>query len=359
MIVGNIPYEAKVEQLKEIFERIGQVISFKLQYNEKSGKPMGYGFCKYRDRENAEIAIERMNKFEFLGRQLIVKRHTKKFGGGGYDQNQNQNPNPKGLKKKMGMQDQQINYSNYNNNPYNSYGNYDNNNNFNTSNNTPNNNINNPINNNMNNPINNLNNNNINSNPINNNLGNQNPTIPNDKMSDMQLYQILAYFKMLFQQNPLSVQQYIQSSPQLTYALMNAQLILGIAPNILHEIKNSLIGNTNTPTPSPINANRPPTNNPFPSSSLNPNPYYNPSSNPPNNPNMMANPQNDQIHNLLISILNTNINQIAKFPTDQQLKILELVRIASANRSFLESLDSQQQNKLVEVVKVLSSNQRN
>jgi RNA recognition motif-containing protein len=60
-------------------DQIGGVISFKLQYDEKTGKSMGYGFCEFRDKEHAELAREKLNHQDFMGRKLIVgKRHGKK-----------------------------------------------------------------------------------------------------------------------------------------------------------------------------------------------------------------------------------------------------------------------------------------
>ena len=47
VFVGNIPYEATEEKLKEIFQEIGPVLSFKLVYDRENGKPKGYGFCEY------------------------------------------------------------------------------------------------------------------------------------------------------------------------------------------------------------------------------------------------------------------------------------------------------------------------
>uniref|UniRef100_A0A8C6TD64 Cleavage stimulation factor subunit 2 tau variant n=1 Tax=Neogobius melanostomus TaxID=47308 RepID=A0A8C6TD64_9GOBI len=44
-LLGNIPYEATEEQLKDIFSEVGLVVSFRLVYDRETGKPKGYGFC--------------------------------------------------------------------------------------------------------------------------------------------------------------------------------------------------------------------------------------------------------------------------------------------------------------------------
>ena len=59
--VGNIPYEATEEQLKDIFSSVGPVLSFKLVFDRDSGKPRGYGFCEYMDPETASSAMRNLN----------------------------------------------------------------------------------------------------------------------------------------------------------------------------------------------------------------------------------------------------------------------------------------------------------
>ncbi|GCB61329.1 hypothetical protein scyTo_0007034 [Scyliorhinus torazame] len=70
--VGNIPYEATEEQLKDIFSEVGPVLSFRLVYDRETGKPKGYGFCEYQDQETALSAMRNLNGREFNGRALRV-----------------------------------------------------------------------------------------------------------------------------------------------------------------------------------------------------------------------------------------------------------------------------------------------
>ncbi|CAO2623121.1 Cleavage stimulation factor subunit 2, partial [Lemmus lemmus] len=71
-LVGNIPYEATEEQLKDIFSEVGPVVSFRLVYDRETGKPKGYGFCEYQDQETALSAMRNLNGREFSGRALRV-----------------------------------------------------------------------------------------------------------------------------------------------------------------------------------------------------------------------------------------------------------------------------------------------
>ncbi|XP_031549422.1 cleavage stimulation factor subunit 2-like [Actinia tenebrosa] len=72
VFVGNIPYEASEEQLKEIFSEVGPVVSFRLVFDRETGKPKGYGFCEYKDQETALSAMRNLNGYELNGRALRV-----------------------------------------------------------------------------------------------------------------------------------------------------------------------------------------------------------------------------------------------------------------------------------------------
>ncbi|WAR08082.1 CSTF2-like protein [Mya arenaria] len=72
VFVGNIPYEATEEALKEIFVQAGPVVSFRLVYDRETGKPKGYGFCEYQDIETAQSALRNLNNTDFNGRPLRV-----------------------------------------------------------------------------------------------------------------------------------------------------------------------------------------------------------------------------------------------------------------------------------------------
>ncbi|RVE43176.1 hypothetical protein evm_012164 [Chilo suppressalis] len=72
VFVGNIPYEATEEKLKDIFSEVGPVLLFKLVFDRETGKPKGYGFCEYKDQETALSAMRNLNGYEIGGRSLRV-----------------------------------------------------------------------------------------------------------------------------------------------------------------------------------------------------------------------------------------------------------------------------------------------
>ncbi|GAU13263.1 hypothetical protein TSUD_42170 [Trifolium subterraneum] len=72
VFVGNIPYDATEEQLIEICQEVGPVVSFRLVIDRETGKPKGYGFCEYKDEETALSARRNLQGYEINGRQLRV-----------------------------------------------------------------------------------------------------------------------------------------------------------------------------------------------------------------------------------------------------------------------------------------------
>lgn len=89
VLVGNIPYEVTEEKLREIFSEVGEVLSLKLVFDRETGKPKGYGFCEYKDVQTAMSAMRNLNGFEINGRILRVdnagaeRQRMAEMGGGG------------------------------------------------------------------------------------------------------------------------------------------------------------------------------------------------------------------------------------------------------------------------------------
>jgi len=72
VFIGNIPYDASEEDLKGIFGRVGSVESLRLVYDRDTKQPKGYGFCDYSDPDTAMSAVRNLNDAEFNGRKLRI-----------------------------------------------------------------------------------------------------------------------------------------------------------------------------------------------------------------------------------------------------------------------------------------------
>ncbi|CAM2068935.1 RNA-binding protein [Sulfidibacter corallicola] len=69
--VGNLPFSAKEEEVRQLFETIGKVHSVKLIMDRESGRNRGFGFIEmYQD--FADQAINKLHETDFGGRSLRV-----------------------------------------------------------------------------------------------------------------------------------------------------------------------------------------------------------------------------------------------------------------------------------------------
>lgn len=72
LYVGNLPYGASEESLKEAFEKAGEVVSVAIITDRMSGRSKGFGFVEMATEEGAAAAIEMWNGNEYEGRKLVV-----------------------------------------------------------------------------------------------------------------------------------------------------------------------------------------------------------------------------------------------------------------------------------------------
>ncbi|MGK7345522.1 MAG: RNA recognition motif domain-containing protein [Candidatus Nitrospinota bacterium M3_3B_026] len=69
--VGNLPYTASEDDIRELFEQHGEVLSVKLINDLNTGRPRGFGFVRM-DEASAAEAIEKLDGEDFGGRPLRV-----------------------------------------------------------------------------------------------------------------------------------------------------------------------------------------------------------------------------------------------------------------------------------------------
>ena len=69
--VGNLPWSATEDDVRNAFENYGPVNSVKLIEDRETGRPRGFGFVEMED-EPALAAIEAMDGTDFGGRTIKV-----------------------------------------------------------------------------------------------------------------------------------------------------------------------------------------------------------------------------------------------------------------------------------------------
>ncbi len=70
--VGNLPYSARNDDLRELFEEFGEVSSAEIIFDRRTKRSRGYGFVEMVTNEDGKEAIEELNGSDYDGRQLRV-----------------------------------------------------------------------------------------------------------------------------------------------------------------------------------------------------------------------------------------------------------------------------------------------
>ena len=84
LYVGNLPFSANEEQVRELFERNNREVSeVKLITDRDTGRPRGFGFVEMASSSDAEAAIMELDGYSMDGRALKVNEARERSGGGG------------------------------------------------------------------------------------------------------------------------------------------------------------------------------------------------------------------------------------------------------------------------------------
>jgi RNA recognition motif-containing protein len=84
--VGNLPYTATAEDLRQAFEEFGTVTSSSVVMDKMTGRSRGFGFVEMETDAEGARAIEEMNGKDWMGRTLSVNEarpRERSFSGGG------------------------------------------------------------------------------------------------------------------------------------------------------------------------------------------------------------------------------------------------------------------------------------
>ena len=72
LYVGNLPFSATDDSLREIFAQAGQVESARIITDRDSGRSKGFGFVEMSTEQEASEAINKFNGTQLDGRSLTV-----------------------------------------------------------------------------------------------------------------------------------------------------------------------------------------------------------------------------------------------------------------------------------------------
>ena len=84
LFVAGLPYDLDDDELMEIFEKFGTVLSAKVAIDKETGQSRGFGFVDMKNDEDARDAIENLNDISLGKKPLVVKQaEDRPHGGGG------------------------------------------------------------------------------------------------------------------------------------------------------------------------------------------------------------------------------------------------------------------------------------
>ena len=73
MYIGNLSYNVKESDLRQVMEEYGTVESVKLIVDRDTRRSKGFAFVDMPEASEALNAIKELNGAEYVGRQMVVK----------------------------------------------------------------------------------------------------------------------------------------------------------------------------------------------------------------------------------------------------------------------------------------------
>jgi RNA recognition motif-containing protein len=70
--VANIPFKAKDDDLRELFEQYGEVTSAIIIIDKMTQRSRGFGFVEMKNDAEAREAIQSLNGHDFMEKTLVV-----------------------------------------------------------------------------------------------------------------------------------------------------------------------------------------------------------------------------------------------------------------------------------------------
>jgi RNA recognition motif-containing protein len=83
LYVGNLPFSATEEELREMFEQHGTTASVRIITDRETGRSRGFGFVEFEEDASAEKALQALDGRDMDGRALRVNEAQDRERGGG------------------------------------------------------------------------------------------------------------------------------------------------------------------------------------------------------------------------------------------------------------------------------------
>ena len=87
LFVGGLSYNTDVEEVRQLFQQAGEVVSANIIRDKFTNQSRGFGFVEMATEEQAAEALKMFNGKELGGRNLVVNesrpQEKRSFGGGG------------------------------------------------------------------------------------------------------------------------------------------------------------------------------------------------------------------------------------------------------------------------------------
>jgi hypothetical protein len=85
LYVGNLPYRANEEAVRELFQKFGIVVNVRLMKDRQTGRRRGFGFVEVAAKD-ANKMIQKLNDFAFQERTLKVREAKERQDGDDNDE---------------------------------------------------------------------------------------------------------------------------------------------------------------------------------------------------------------------------------------------------------------------------------
>ena len=72
LYIGNLPYSATAEEIRALFEQVGEITDVAVISDRETGRSKGFGFVEMATEDLAQEAIRRFNGYSMNNRPLTV-----------------------------------------------------------------------------------------------------------------------------------------------------------------------------------------------------------------------------------------------------------------------------------------------